>query len=288
MLRPVEPALEPDVPRTTQQPDAPTPSLVPDLQGSGPARADPAIEIRGVSKHYGPAGNAVFALDSISLTVYRGEFLCMVGASGCGKTTLLNLIAGLDRPGAGTIKLDAGRPAVMFQEAALFPWLTAAENIELPLKFHGVPKAERRDEVGALLELVHLEEFGDERPHELSGGMRQRVALARSLAQRAEVVLMDEPFGSLDAMTRDLLHDELERLWRERGLTIVFVTHDVREAVRLGDRIVLLTSRPGSVADEFPVGLDRPRQIGTREVGEVAGVVVERLRQEVRRHATDR
>jgi sulfonate transport system ATP-binding protein len=270
MLAGVEPAREPDLPSVVRSP------------------ADPAIEIDGVTKHYGPAGNSVLALDGISLTVYRGEFLCMVGASGCGKTTLLNLIAGLDRPGAGTIKLDVGRPAVMFQEAALFPWLTAAENIELPLRFHGVPKGERRDDVSALLELVHLEEFGDKRPHELSGGMRQRVALARALAQRAEVVLMDEPFGSLDAMTRDLLHDELERLWRERGLTIVFVTHDVREAVRLGDRIVLLTSRPGRVAEEFAVDLDRPREIGTREVGEVAGVVVDRLREEVRRHATDR
>ena len=270
MLRHVEPAVEPD------------------LLHPASASAEPVIEINGVTKQYGPAGNSVLALDGISLTVERGEFLCMVGASGCGKTTLLNLIAGLDRPGAGTITLDAGRPAVMFQEAALFPWLTAIENIELPLKFHGVPKGERRDDVAMLLELVHLEGFGDKRPHELSGGMRQRVALARALAQRAEVVLMDEPFGSLDAMTRDLLHDELERLWRERGLTVVFVTHDVREAVRLGDRIVLLTSRPGKVAEEFPVHLDRPRQIGTREVGEIAAVVLERLRQEVRRHATDR
>ncbi len=253
--------------------------------GAGTTARDLAIEIAGVSKRYGPTGNSVFALDGITLDVYRGEFLCMVGASGCGKTTLLNIVAGLDRPGTGTVKLDAGRPAVMFQEAALFPWLTAAENIELPLRFGHVPASERRDEVDALLELVHLEGFGQKRPHELSGGMRQRVALARALAQRAEIVLMDEPFGSLDAMTRDLLHDELERLWEERGLTIVFVTHDVREAVRLGDRIVLLTSRPGRVADEFDVPLERPRHIGTSEVGEVAGTVLDRLRQEVRRHA---
>jgi sulfonate transport system ATP-binding protein len=288
MLRAVESAVEPDVLNDGSHAD---PSeMLPQLDTSRHDRptVEPAIEIVGVSKHYGPAGNSVFALDRISLTVGRGEFLCMVGASGCGKTTLLNLIAGLDRPGAGTITLDVGRPAFMFQEAALFPWLTASENIELPLKFHGVPRSERRDEVEGLLGLVHLTGFGEKRPHELSGGMRQRVALARALAQRAEVVLMDEPFGSLDAMTRDLLHDELERLWRERGLTIVFVTHDVREAVRLGDRIVLLTSRPGRVAEAFDVDLERPRQVGDPEVGEVAGHVLERLRQEVRRHATDR
>jgi len=246
-----------------------------------------AIAIDGVTKRYGPAGNSTFALDRISLEVYRGEFLCMVGASGCGKTTLLNIVAGLDRPGAGSVAIDASRPAFMFQESALFPWLTAAENIELPLRFGGAPRGERAAEVAGLLELVHLEGFGDKRPHELSGGMRQRVALARALAQHADVVLMDEPFGSLDAMTRDLLHDELERLWSERGLTIVFVTHDVREAVRLADRIVLLTSRPGRVAETFDVPLERPRHVGTSEVGEVAGHVLDRLREEVRRHATD-
>jgi NitT/TauT family transport system ATP-binding protein len=287
MLPAVESAVEPDLQSQAPAGSAESPQG-PDAPLQDRRRAEPAIEIVGVSKHYGPAGNSVFALDRISLTVARGEFLCMVGASGCGKTTLLNLIAGLDRPGTGTITLDVGRPAFMFQESALFPWLTASENIELPLKFHGVPRGERRDEVEALLDLVHLGGFGDKRPHELSGGMRQRVALARALAQRAEVVLMDEPFGSLDAMTRDLLHDELERLWRERGLTIVFVTHDVREAVRLGDRIVLLTSRPGRVAEEFAVDLERPRQVGDPDVGEVAGRVLERLRQEVRRHATDR
>ena len=294
MLPRVEPALqpapEPEPARAVARPDRQDPATSDGRVGlsTKTAGADPAIEIKGVTKHYGPAGNSVLALDGISLTVERGEFLCMVGASGCGKTTLLNLIAGLDRPGTGTITLDVGRPAVMFQEAALFPWLTAAENIELPLRFHGVPRTERRAEVEMLLELVHLEGFSDKRPHELSGGMRQRVALARALAQRAEVVLMDEPFGSLDAMTRDLLHDELERLWEERGLTIVFVTHDVREAVRLGDRIILLTSRPGRVAEEFAVDLERPREIGTSEVGPVAGLVMDRLRQEVRRHAADR
>ena len=146
---------------------------------------------------------------------------------------------------------------------------------------------QRRAEVESLLRLVHLEGFGDKRPHELSGGMRQRVAVARALAQHADILLMDEPFGALDAMTRDLLHDELERIWRETGVTIVFVTHNVREAVRLGDRILVLTSRPGRVADEFAVDLPRPRNISGPEVAGLAYTVTERLRAEVRRHADD-
>src|SRR5436309_6746694 len=149
----------------------------------------------------------------------------------------------------------------MFQEPALFPWLTAARNVELALRASGVPKAERRRRAAGLLDAVHLGGFAGKRPHELSGGMRQRVALARALAQDAEVLLMDEPFGALDAMTRDLLHDEVERIWQGSGTTVVFVTHNVREAARLADRIVLLTSRPGRVAAEFAVAIERPRRI---------------------------
>ena len=242
------------------------------------------LSVRNVRKAYGPAGNHVLALEEISLDVRRGEFVCLVGASGCGKTTLLNLISGLDRATRGEISIS-GRPTLLFQAAALFPWLTAAANIELPLKLAKTPGKQRRDEVDQLLRLVHLDGFGDRRPHELSGGMRQRVAVARALAQHADVLLMDEPFGALDAMTRDLLHDELERIWRETGVTIVFVTHNVREAVRLGDRILVLTSRPGKVADEFRVDLPRPRNISGPEVAELAFIVTERLRAEVRRHA---
>jgi NitT/TauT family transport system ATP-binding protein len=244
------------------------------------------LSVRDVRKAYGPAGNQVLALEGISLEVARGEFLCLVGASGCGKTTLLNLITELDHASAGEIAIN-GRASLLFQEAALFPWLTAAANVELPLRLAGVARDRRRREVARLLELVHLRDFAAARPHELSGGMRQRVAVARALAQQADILLMDEPFGSLDAMTRDLLHDELERIWRETGVTVLFVTHDVREAVRLGDRIVLLTSRPGRVADEFEVDLPRPRNIGSPEVGELAAMVTARLRDEVRRHADD-
>jgi NitT/TauT family transport system ATP-binding protein len=207
----------------------------------------------------------------------------VVGASGCGKSTLLNLVAGLEAPTAGRVDVR-GRTALMFQEAALFPWLTVAGNVDLALRLRGVPRKERRSRVDALLDVVHLGDFGSKRPHELSGGMRQRVALARAFAQDADVLLMDEPFGALDAMTRDVLHSELERLWTDRTLTVVFVTHNVREAARLADRVVLLTSRPGRVADTFAVDIDRPRRMEAPEVAATAAVITDRLREEVRRH----
>jgi sulfonate transport system ATP-binding protein len=250
------------------------------------APPDVALSVREVGKSYGPTGTHVLALEGISLEARRGEFVCLVGASGCGKTTLLNLIAGLDTPTSGEIAIN-GRASLLFQEAALFPWLTAAGNVELPLRLSKVPSFDRKREAHELLDLVHLTGFADKRPHELSGGMRQRVAVARALAQHADILLMDEPFGSLDAMTRDLLHDELERIWQDTAITIVFVTHDVREAVRLGDRILVLTSRPGSVASDLQVDLPRPRNIASSEVAELAATVTDRLRAEVRSHADD-
>ncbi|MGH2708919.1 MAG: ABC transporter ATP-binding protein, partial [Actinomycetota bacterium] len=214
-------------------------------------QAGPSLRLRKVSKTHGHDQGAVQVLDGLSLEVRAGEFVCLVGASGCGKTTLLNLIAGLDRPSTGSVEVLSGRTTLVFQEAALFPWLTVERNVELALKLSGVARSRRREVVSDLLEMVHLSAFARRRPHELSGGMRQRVALARALAQRVEILLMDEPFGALDAIARDLLHDELERLWVEHGFTVVFVTHNVREAVRLADRVVLLSSRPGRVIDEF-------------------------------------
>jgi NitT/TauT family transport system ATP-binding protein len=248
--------------------------------GTAPATA---ISVSGVSKRHGRGPGAVVALDGVSLTVGAGEIVCLVGASGCGKSTLLNLVVGLDSPTAGKIEVT-GRPALMFQESALFPWLTVSANVELALRLRGVPRGERRERAAELLAAVRLSDAADRRPHELSGGMRQRVALARSLAQDSDVLLMDEPFGALDAMTRDLLHDELERLWLERGFTVLFVTHNVREAARLGDRIVVLTSRPGKVAQEFRVDSPRPRRIEDPSVASLAREVTERLREEVRRH----
>ncbi|MGH9213369.1 MAG: ABC transporter ATP-binding protein [Acidimicrobiales bacterium] len=241
------------------------------------------MTLHQVSQVYGTGRTRVAALDRIDLTVDVGELVCVVGASGCGKSTLLNLTAGLDRPTAGDIAVH-GRTALMFQDAALFPWLTVRKNVELALRLRGVGRVARRERVTALLDTVRLGGFGDKRPHELSGGMRQRVALARAFAQDADVLLMDEPFGALDAMTRDVLHDELEGLWRERALTIVFVTHNVREAARLADRIVVLSSRPGRVTGVVDVGIARPRRIESPEVGALATQVTTRLREEVRRH----
>lgn len=249
-----------------------------------PPEGLPAIALRNVSKVYGRGRNAVAALDRIDLSVGSGELVCVVGASGCGKSTMLNLIAGLDSPTAGRLDVQ-GRTALMFQEAALFPWLTVAGNVDLALRLRGIPKPERTSRVQALLEMVHLDAFAKKQPHELSGGMRQRVALARAFAQDADVLLMDEPFGALDAMTRDLLHDELERLWADRSLTIVFVTHNVREASRLANRIIVLSSRPGRIASTIDVDIARPRRIDSPAVSTLAGEVTDLLRQEVRRHA---
>jgi NitT/TauT family transport system ATP-binding protein len=231
-----------------------------------PATPRAAVQLDGVRRVY-PGG--VLALDGLDLQVPFGGFTCLVGASGCGKSTLLDLLAGLSTPTDGRVHVE-GRPALLFQEAALFPWLTAQRNVELALRLRGVAKRERADRARELLAQVHLSGFEAKRPHELSGGMRQRVALARALAQEADVLLMDEPFGALDAITRDLLHDQLEELWQETGLTVVFVTHNVREAVRLGDQVVVLTSRPGRVAARFDVELPRPRSISDPDVAELS------------------
>ncbi|MDQ0408660.1 NitT/TauT family transport system ATP-binding protein [Streptomyces sp. DSM 40167] len=242
-----------------------------------------AARIEHVSKSFaGPAGQQL-VLDDITLDVAPGEFVTLLGASGCGKSTLLNLVAGLDRPSTGEITTD-GRPALMFQEHALFPWLTAGKNIELALKLRGVPKTERRDKAEELLELVRLSGAHGKRVHELSGGMRQRVALARALAQESKLLLMDEPFAALDAITRDVLHDELTRIWRETQLSVLFVTHNVREAVRLAERVVLLSSRPGRIARQWTVGLPQPRRIEDTAVAELSVEITEELRGEIRRH----
>jgi len=242
-----------------------------------------AVHIESATKRFGEGASSVLALDGVSLDVARGEFVCVVGASGCGKSTLLSVIAGLDAPNTGTLEVG-GRTALMFQDAALLPWRTAAANVELPMKLRGVGRAERAERALVLLEVVRLREFAGKRPHELSGGMRQRVALARALAQDADVLLMDEPFGALDAITRDILHDELERVVADKALTVVFVTHNVREAARLGDRILLLSSRPGRVVAEFPVDVPRPRRIEAPDVAAIAAKVTVDLRGEVRRH----
>ncbi len=243
-----------------------------------------AVMLSQVSKVYGRGRSSLLALDKVSLTVTPGEFVCLIGASGCGKSTMLSLVAGLDTATAGEVSTGGKRVTLMFQEPALFPWLTAARNVELALRARGVPKQERRGRATELLQAVHLGGFGGKRPHELSGGMRQRVALARALAQDADVLLMDEPFGALDAMTRDLLHEELERICGERELTVLFVTHNVREAARLGDRVIVLSSRPGRVIEEIPVDVERPRRMDSPEIAELGAHMTDRLREEMASH----
>jgi NitT/TauT family transport system ATP-binding protein len=245
--------------------------------------AEAILRVRGVTKTYGHGRHAVAALDTVSLEMHPGEFVCVVGASGCGKSTLLSLIAGLDEPTAGLIETPIKHPALMFQEPALLPWLTVRRNVELPVRLRAAGKDERRAAVDRLLDMVGLIEFADHRPHQLSGGMRQRVALARALAQESELLLMDEPFGALDAITRDSLHADVTRIWEDTGSTILFVTHNVREAVRLGDRVVLLTSRPGRVGRIWDVDIPRPRSLDDVEVATLAGEITSRLRLEVSR-----
>jgi NitT/TauT family transport system ATP-binding protein len=236
------------------------------------------------------SGERLLALDHINLQVKAGEFLCIVGPSGCGKSTLLHLAAGLHQQTSGEILIDGKRVQgpgtdriLIFQELGLFAWLTVGQNVEFGMKMKGVNKAEREEKTRYYLRLVHLSHFKDSYTHQLSGGMRQRVALARALATEPDVLLMDEPFAALDAQTRDLLHDELERIWAETGRTIIFVTHNVREAIRLGDRVALLTFRPGRVKREFLVDLPRPRVLEDVHVAHAAREILDELREEINR-----
>ena len=218
---------------------------------------EPAISLTEVGKSFPKDDHVV--LNGITLNVSEGEFLCVVGASGSGKTTLLNIIAGLETVSSGEVKVPSGRAAFMFQDAALLPWLTARRNIEISLRFARVARALWPQRVAHLLDLVRLSSAGDKRPHELSGGMRQRISLARALAQDRKILLMDEPFGALDAQTRGRLQSELLDIWAARRTTVLFVTHSIDEAVFLADRILVFTPRPGRIAADITVDLPRPR-----------------------------
>lgn len=241
-----------------------------------------ALKIDSLYKKFSNSDSWV--LEDLNLDVKQGEFLSLVGASGCGKSTLLNLIANLDSPSAGTLETNI-TPTLMFQESALLPWLSAGKNVELPMQLMGIKKSDRIEKTKELLASVNLEKAYDKRPHELSGGMRQRVAIARALAQDSKFLLMDEPFAALDAITRDLLHDEIIRLWQENGLTVIFVTHNVREAVRLGQRVLLMSSRPGKFVHEWEIGISEPRRIDSSEIALMAREITDQLRNEIMRHA---
>lgn len=227
----------------------------------------PLIEVERVAVTYDGYGNGgVRALDAIDLTVEEGETLMVIGPSGCGKSTLLNLIAGFIAPVEGCVRFS-GQPvsapgperAMVFQDGALFPWLTVDANIDFVMRMQRRPRVQREQTRRALIGLVGLEGFEHAHPHELSGGMRQRVAIARALAMEPRVLLMDEPFAALDAQTRERLQDELLRIQRRTGKTVVFVTHNVEEAAYLGDRVIVLSQRPGTVLEVVPVALGRPR-----------------------------
>jgi NitT/TauT family transport system ATP-binding protein len=252
-------------------------------------KVGPKLSARGVWKTFkGARGGVVTALWDVNLDVAPGEFVCLIGPSGCGKSTLLNLFAGLDRPDQGEVLLE-GRPvsgpgpdrAVLFQEPALFPWLSVAGNIDLALKLVGVPKEERGDRAMFWLKKVHLARFAEAQPHELSGGMRQRAALARALACEPEVLLADEPFAALDAQTREILQGELQRVWSETRHTFVFVTHNVREAVFLADRVVLMSAPPGTLVTEHRIDVPRPREFEDVLLSKVVVDIHEHLLTEV-------
>jgi len=234
--------------------------------------------------------STMHALSGVSLTCEPGEFVVVVGPSGCGKSTLLNVAAGMLKPANGYVDLDGRRTdgpspdrAMVFQDHGLFPWLTAAQNIEFGLKMLGIAKSERDARVDAALQLVHLQTKRDKLIHELSGGMRQRVAIARALVLDPAVLLMDEPFASLDAQTRTLLHGQLQELWSETQKTILFVTHSVGEAVRLADRIVVLHAHPGRIRREIAVPLAHPRNFDSDAITEIARIVRKEIEDEVNR-----
>ena len=242
-------------------------SLQEELQGFPPAK----LAVEHVSKWFRTSRQTVHALDDISLEISEGEFVCLVGPSGCGKSTLLDIIAGLEVPDQGRVMADnapvlnPGRHRlVMFQEAALFPWLDVTGNVMFGLKLKpGLRNKERLEVAKFFIQLVGLEKFSAAHVHELSGGMKQRVALARALAPNPRVLLMDEPFAALDALTREQLYSDIQRIWEKRRKTIVFVTHNVREAVCLADRVLLFSRNPGQIREEFKIDLERPRDINS-------------------------
>ena len=257
-------------------------SLQEELVGPPPAK----LIVERVSKWFRTPRQVVQALDDVSLSIREGEFVCLVGPSGCGKSTLLDIISGLVAPDKGRVMADnepvlnPGRHrVVMFQESALFPWLDVTGNVLFGLNLKpGLTHKERREVAKFFIQLVGLEKFSAAHVHELSGGMKQRVALARALAPNPRVLLMDEPFAALDALTREQLYSDIQRIWEKRRKTIVFVTHNVREAVCLADRVILFSRNPGRIREQFDIPLPRLRDINSVELAEYAGAITRALK----------
>lgn len=255
---------------------------------------DTELTLRDVYKSFISKRGSVNALEKINLDIKEGEFLCLVGPSGCGKSTLLNMVAGLESYTGGEIRLDgkavlgpSPERVVVFQDGGLFPWLTVAANVEYGLKVRGVSRSNRRELSNYYLRLVHLEKFKDAYVHELSGGMRQRVAIARGLILEPRILLMDEPFAALDTQTRDLLVEELRGIWSKIRNTILFVTHNVREAVYLGDRVALMSFRPGRIKKIYPVDVPRPRDPDSPEIESLIRTIVGDLHEEVEKAVSE-
>ncbi len=255
----------------------------------------PVVEVAGAGKVFGTGAGSVTALEGIDLTITSGEFVSLIGPSGCGKSTLLRLIADLTPPTGGDIRVN-GKPArrarldrdygMVFQAPVLMDWRTVARNIELPLEIMGFDRAERERRSRALLSLVELGGFEAKHPWQLSGGMQQRVAIARALAFDPKLLLMDEPFGALDEMTRERMNLEVMRIWRETGTTVVFVTHSIPEAVFLSTRVVVMSPRPGRISRVIDVDLPQPRTFETRELPRYFALVTE-VREALRQHEAD-
>lgn len=247
-------------------------------------KKEPLVVIDNVTKRFSVGDDEIEALAPIDLTIYAGQFVCMIGASGCGKSTLLRIIAGFEEPTTGVVSVKGkavtgpgSDRGMVFQDYALFPWMTVRENIEFGPKQKGLTKAEITTIADEYLKLVGLEKFASRFPNQLSGGMKQRVAIARVLANNANILLMDEPFGALDALTREQLQKELLQIWQRTGVTIVFVTHSVEEAVMLSDRILVMSAGPGRIDSDMDINLPRPRDVSSPEFNVIRRDVARQL-----------
>jgi ABC-type nitrate/sulfonate/bicarbonate transport system ATPase subunit len=258
------------------------PATSPTRQHAAPAAAPVKVAVRGVSKRFERKGDELEALSEVSLDVRTGEFVCLLGPSGCGKSTLLNIVGGFETPTTGTVTIDGEpvqgpdpRRVFVFQEYGIFPWASVWDNVALGLRDR--PKDEQHRIVSRYIELVGLQGFEKSFPSELSGGMKQRVAVARALAVSPDIVFMDEPLGALDSLTRISMRAELLRIWQQEQMTILFVTHDVAESIQLADRIVVMSPRPGRIAEIVPVDLPHPRDLGSPEFGRIESRLYELL-----------